>query len=107
MYPIVMKPWGMEIWFINTSLYCYKMIVCVHNKWSSNGKYHYHPEKDETFFVVKGKLELDINKKSHIITPQRTIRVYPYQRHRFRSVNNSCIFYEVSTHHSENDSIRI
>jgi mannose-6-phosphate isomerase-like protein (cupin superfamily) len=106
-YPIVMKPWGMEIWFINTEFYSWKMIVCVHHKWSSNGRYHYHGVKDETFFVKSGILELDINEKSYIIHPQKTIRVKPYHRHRFRSITPSCVFYEVSTHHDETDSIRI
>jgi mannose-6-phosphate isomerase-like protein (cupin superfamily) len=83
------------------------MITCVHHRWSSDGKYHYHPKKDETFFIVRGVLELDINGVSCIIYPQGTIRVKPYSRHRFRSKGNSCVFYEVSTHHSEDDSIRI
>jgi mannose-6-phosphate isomerase-like protein (cupin superfamily) len=107
MRPIVMKPWGMEIWLINTNLYCYKMIICVHHKWSSNGMFHYHKVKDETFYVTKGKLELDIEDITHILNPQNIIRVKPFIRHRFRSVSNSCIFYEVSTHHDEKDSIRI
>jgi len=107
MYPIIMKPWGMEIWFINTDLYCWKMITCVHRRWSSNGKYHYHRSKDETFFVIKGVLEIDIDGDIYNIYPQETIRVKPFYNHRFRSENNSCIFYEVSTHHDEKDSIRI
>lgn len=107
MYPIVMKPWGLEIWLINTELYCYKMITCVHRKWSSKGKYHYHRIKDETFIVVKGKLKLDIEGDVYIVPPQKTIRVKPFKYHRFRSIDNSCTFYEVSTHHSDDDSIRI
>jgi len=107
MYPFVMKPWGMEIWFINTNFYCWKMITCVHHRWSSGGKYHYHKLKDETFFVVRGVLEIDINEIPCKVYPQKTIRVKPYSRHRFRSEGNSCVFYEISTHHSEDDSIRI
>ena len=107
LYPIVMKPWGMEIWFINTELYCYKMITCVHRRWSSGGKYHYHPIKDETFFVKNGILEIDINEIPCKVYPQGTVRVNPYSRHRFRSVGNSCTFYEISTQHLEEDSIRI
>lgn len=106
-YPLVMKPWGMEIWFINNELYCWKMIVCVHGKWSSEGRYHYHPVKDETFFVKSGVLRLDISEKIYNVHPQETIRVEPMSRHRFRSEYNSCVFYEISTHHSEDDSIRI
>ena len=107
MNQIVMKPWGMEIWLINTDLYCYKMLLCVHRRWSSNGRYHYHMKKDETFYVTKGNLELDISGIKHIVTPQKRMRVRPYMPHRFRSTSNSCIFYEISTHHDEYDSIRI
>jgi mannose-6-phosphate isomerase-like protein (cupin superfamily) len=107
MKKIVMKPWGMEIWIVNTDLYCYKMMLCVHHKWSSGGKYHYHPIKDETFIIVRGKLILDIDEKINIVYPKQIIRVKPNIPHRFRSFGNSCVFYEVSTHHSENDSIRL
>jgi N-acetylneuraminate synthase len=83
------------------------MITCVHRRWSSGGKYHYHKIKDETFFVVKGVLELDINESVYNVYPQETIHVKPFDLHRFRSENNSCVFYEISTHHQEDDSIRI
>jgi len=119
-YPVTMKSWGMEIQFINTPLYCYKMLVCVHNRWSSKGKFHYHVIKDETFFVVKGKLELEIRDHFNadhfmletfvsniILSPQETYRVFPTMRHRFRSVGKSCIFYEISTRHDDIDSIRV
>jgi len=121
MYPITMKSWGMEIQFINTPLYCYKMLVCVHNRWSSKGRFHYHIIKDETFFVVKGKLELEviincaadqinpIDSFVHniIVSAQETYRVFPNIQHRFRSVGRSCIFYEISTRHDDSDSIRV
>ena len=112
-YPITKKSWGMEIEIINNEFYCYKVLVCVHHRWSSKGKYHYHKIKDETFFIVKGKLEVDIYNQlihktiSHILLPQEIIRIKPNVRHRFRSIGNSCTFYEISTHHSDNDSIRI
>jgi mannose-6-phosphate isomerase-like protein (cupin superfamily) len=115
-----MKSWGMEIEFINTPLYCYKMLVCVHGRWSSKGQFHYHVVKDETFFVVRGKLELETRdtfraehflfetvKNVSILHPQDTFRVFPTMHHRFRSVGKSCIFYEISTRHVDIDSIRV
>jgi len=106
-FPITMKPWGMEIEFINTPLYCYKMIVCVHGKWSSKGRFHYHVLKDETFLVKSGKLLLDTLDREYTLIPRQTIRVFPLVRHRFRSISRGCIFYEISTHHEEIDSIRV
>ena len=31
----VKKPWGIEIWMVNTEFYCWKIITCVHEKLSS------------------------------------------------------------------------
>lgn len=104
---ITMKDWGMEIEMVNTSLYCWKILICVHRRWSSNGLFHYHRIKDETFYVVKGQLELDIEGENNILFPKETIRVKPFHPHRFRSVANSCVFYEISTQHQDSDSIRI
>ncbi len=103
----VKKPWGIEIWMVNTEFYCWKIITCVHEKWSSYGRYHWHEKKDETFYVVSGILLLDIEEHMSFYWPGEKIRVKPYQKHRFRSANQACTFYEISTHHDEEDSIRL
>lgn len=107
-FPITMKSWGFEIEFINTRLYCYKLLVCVHGRWSSKGNYHYHLLKDETFMIIKGKLELAIvGHDDVILSPRQTYRVFPTVLHKFRSVGKSCMFYEISTQHKDDDSIRV
>ena len=103
----VEKKWGYEIWFENNELYCGKKLVCKDNIWSSDGWYHYHPEKDETFFIILGHLQLDIEGKSNLYKPGESIRIKPGTRHRFRSHTMSCSFIEVSTTHEEEDSIRV
>jgi len=58
----IKKSWGYELWFINNSLYCGKMLLINKDSWSSEGRYHYHKIKDETFFVIEGILILDVEK---------------------------------------------
>ncbi len=109
----VEKAWGYEIWFANNELYCGKEIVCRDGIWSSEGKYHYHPIKDETFWVIDGELLLDIVgedgvSRTKMLGPlSKSIRIKPGIKHRFRSVGGYCKFIEVSTTHREEDSIRV
>ena len=107
LHKLTMKDWGMEIEMVNTPLYCWKILICVHRRWSSKGKFHYHKIKDETFYIVRGQLELDIQGKVYLLNPKSTFRVKPFRPHRFRSVANSCVFYEISTQHLDSDSIRM
>jgi N-acetylneuraminate synthase len=104
----VKKDWGEEIWFANNELYCGKELVCRDEIWSSKGKYHYHPIKDETFYVLEGDLVLDIEGEELLLDPMsNSVRIKPGTRHRFRSVGSECRFIEVSTTHSDEDSIRV
>lgn len=105
-HEFVKKKWGHEEWFANNELYCGKKIYCANRVWSSDGRYHYHPIKDETFFVIDGVLELDIEGTSHIIHTWGSMRVKPGVKHRFRSHTKQCTFIECSTTHYEEDSIR-
>ena len=107
---IVPKPWGKESILINTELYCGKIITCKENKWSSNGRWHYHISKDETFYILDGFLELDIKRRgtheieTRILRKGETVRLYPQDRHRFKSEN--CRFLEISTMDCETDNYR-
>jgi mannose-6-phosphate isomerase-like protein (cupin superfamily) len=117
-YKIVNKTWGFEKWIINTPDYCGKQLVCLYNNWSSEGKFHYHKDKDETFFVLQGVLELEMiildkDHKAHppggvwefLLRQGDSIRIRPLWAHRFRSLTApSTVFYEFSTHHDDKDS---
>jgi mannose-6-phosphate isomerase-like protein (cupin superfamily) len=106
---VVRKPWGKECILINTDLYCAKIITCKDNLWSSGGKFHYHKKKDETFRVLRGRLELAVVNGDRVLTRFLTVnderRVPPGTPHRFRSDN--CKFLEVSTHDDPEDSYRV
>lgn len=108
---IVKKDWGEERWIANNELYCGKLIIN-NGKWSSGGKFHYHPVKDETFYVSKGTLRIDIGLERNgwintsVLHPGAKMRIKPTIRHRFRALTESCEFFEFSTTHKEEDSIR-
>lgn len=108
---IVKKDWGEELWIANNELYCGKKITN-NGKWSSKGKFHYHPIKDETFYVLKGKLRIDIALEQNgwintsILSEGMKFRIKPTIKHRFKSLTKTCEFMEFSTTHKEEDSIR-
>ena len=108
----VEKTWGSELWFANTKEYCGKLLIVNSDKWSSEGKFHYHENKDETFFVIEGILWLDIadEEGGHerlTIHTNDSYRVMPGVKHRFSSaLEIPCKFIEASTHHEDSDSYR-
>lgn len=106
---IVTKTWGQEIEMCNNELYCGKILKCT-DRWSSEGKFHYHKIKDETFYILYGRLVLNIKESDHIITekemlPNDSIRIKPGTKHRFKG-DPTCTFVEISTPHSNEDSYR-
>ena len=109
------KKWGWEFWFANTEKYCGKEIFIRNNIWSSDGNFHYHKDKDETFFVLNGILVIDFCSygdeydqiQSISLESGQSIRFKPWIRHRFTSSSiDGCTFIEASTHHDESDSYR-
>ena len=112
MEPTVRKRWGYEQWFENNEKYCGKLLFVEKDKWSSNGNFHYHKIKDETFFVIEGSLLLEfVGEDNKIYTFEleelQTVRVYPGTKHRFTAISEKgCKFIEVSTTHLDEDSYR-
>lgn len=105
------KTWGYELWFANTSRYCGKLLHINHNKWSSEGRYHYHKMKDETFFVIDGVLRLDYVENGEFKTiklkKNDSFRVGTQTKHRFTALRpEGCTFIEASTTHRDSDSYR-
>lgn len=100
----ITKPWGWEKTWINNELYCHKIMHCEDNIWSSSGLYHMHVEKDETFLVAIGILELDVDGEVFLLGPGEQKRIKPLTPHRFRG--EDCVFGEISTPDKSEDSIR-
>jgi mannose-6-phosphate isomerase-like protein (cupin superfamily) len=109
---IYTKTWGSEEWFENNEKYCGKKLIVNSGYWSSNGKFHYHKIKDETFYVIAGELVLDVEVDGAIrrlvLLPGSSYRVRPGVKHRFTATNQrlDCEFIEVSTTHRDDDSYR-
>lgn len=97
------KTWGSEEWLTNTSLYCGKILNI--NK-GHNCSYHYHKLKDETFYVLSGKVEMTIEGKTFIMEVGDTIQIPVNIKHTFKAIEDSKIV-EISTQHFESDSYRL
>ena len=104
------KKWGYEIWFANNDKYCGKLIAINKGKWSSEGRFHYHKTKDETFFVIEGQLILEYEENNNFysitLKEDQSFRVFPTIKHRFSTDSDQCKFIEASTTHMEFDSYR-
>lgn len=97
------KVWGIEKWIVNTDKYCGKILVIDRARRSS---IHYHEKKDETFYLLKGIVLLEINDGEEEVMREDYIgEIHPETRHRFTGLEDSLIV-EFSTHHEEIDSYR-
>ena len=65
--------------------------------------YHYHKQKEETFQLLAGDLEIVKDGNRIALQPGDTLLVEPNQWHKFHTLDG-CIFEEVSTTHFNNDS---
>lgn len=80
--------------------YCKKLLV------SLPGQFHpeqYHNQKEETFHVLHGELELQLDGKVQILGPGDVVTVMPGVRHAFRSATGAVVE-EISSTHFKNDS---
>ena len=80
--------------------YCKKLIIQLPRQ---KHPYHFHKKKEETFQLLYGDLEVELDGKR--IKPQTgdTILVRPGEWHKFHTLDGA-IFEEVSTTHFDNDS---
>jgi len=97
------KIWGEEKWIINTEKYCAKILYLKRNYRCS---YHYHKIKDETFYVLRGTILIEIEKEEYLMGKGGMVHISPGTRHRFTGGTDAEIL-EVSTQHFEDDSYRL
>ena len=107
---IHLKGWGHEIWIMNFEKYCGKILVFNSGKKCS---WHYHKEKEETFYVAKGSFKIlygpgdDLRQaESLILSPGEAFHVMPTLRHQMIALEDSELF-EISSTHNESDSYRV
>ena len=98
----VEKVWGSEEWIVNTPAYCGKFLQLKKGKRCS---LHYHKNKDETFYILNGRVLMEIDNKDNIMKKGDVKHITPMTLHRFSGLECSVII-EFSTHHEESDSYR-
>jgi len=106
----VEKGWGHELWIVNKSEYCGKLLYFKKGKKCS---WHKHKIKDEVFYLQSGKLLVkyadhdNLHKAQELILePGQNFHVYTGLRHQMIALENSELF-EFSTQHFDSDSHRI
>ena len=93
------KPWGYELIWALTDLYCGKLLV-VHAGQALSMQFH--REKDESWYVLEGRAEIEMagaGEKSparEVVTSGAAFRITPGTVHRVRAVEDTTIL-EVST----------
>ena len=106
----VEKGWGHELWIVNISEYCGKIL---HMGAGKRMSWHYHKVKTETFYVLEGRCTLLVGSDDDIEAAREVILIVGDKahipqgmRHQLIALEDSKIL-EVSTPHAEKDSYRI
>ncbi|MAG50566.1 hypothetical protein CL621_02915 [archaeon] len=97
------KKWGEEQLIVNNKKYCGKKMLIKKDHYSS---YHMHKIKEETFYILDGKLEIIHKGKYSKLGKERTIHIKPGEYHSFRALHDT-IFFEFSTQHLNKDNYRL
>jgi len=64
---------------------------------------HFHEKKEETFIMLLGKLEVNLDKTKHILLPGDTIVINRGRKHSMHALSDT-VFEEISSTNFENDS---
>jgi len=97
----VKKIWGQELWIVNRD-YCGKILFL---KEGFSSSLHKHKIKDETFYIIRGNVLMEIEGKQKIMKPGDFVRIPPNTWHRFSGLTSAEIA-EFSTHHRDSDTTR-
>ena len=101
------KPWGHELIWARSRAYVGKLI---HIKSGESLSRQYHVKKDESIYVMKGVLTLELGDENLmqtlILNEGQSFRIAPYTIHRFVANDEDVDLIEVSTPELE-DVVRI
>jgi mannose-6-phosphate isomerase len=104
----VEKPWGYELIWALTDVYCGKILFV---KAGESLSLQFHREKDESWLIHSGRAELEIGApgdkmpSSEIVGPGAAFRIKPGTVHRVKALEDTTII-EVSTPQLE-DVVRL
>lgn len=104
---VVPKVWGEERWIVNNDRYCGKQMLL---RKGFRCSMHMHREKDETFFVTRGRMLFEIEGPTGRVRKRELAKgavqhVPPGTWHRFTGLVDT-EFFEFSTTHDDADSYR-
>lgn len=97
----IKKVWGGEVIVVNKN-YCGKKLILKRNFRCS---FHSHKKKDEFFYLIRGKILMEVDDKKWIMNPEDSIHIPPNTWHRFTGLTDAQII-EFSSHHKDSDSYR-
>ena len=105
---IVIKPWGREVVYASTELYIGKIIEI---NAGARLSLQYHEAKDETIYVLDGRLRLVIGDSADALETRdldegASVRVRTGQVHRYEAPHGPVQVLEVSTPHPD-DVVRL
>ena len=83
--------------------YCKKLIITLPNQRHPT---QFHKQKEETFVVLYGDVELYLDGELHSLTKGDVITIEPGTQHSF-TTTNGCVIEEVSSTHYVDDSFYI
>ena len=95
--------WGYEVWCYNGDQ-CLKIMVVDKPAKSS---LMYHPEKVETFVMLEGRLLFEHEETEKTLYPGDVVTIYPGETHRFQWAGENVVFLEVSSHHEDDDVVKL
>jgi mannose-6-phosphate isomerase-like protein (cupin superfamily) len=101
---IIEKLWGHEEILADRFNYCLKRLVL---KPGFQSSLHYHRIKEESFYIESGICVLELSGESETLQPGDVRHIMFFQRHRFRAIGGPCLILEVSTHHDDEDVVRL
>lgn len=97
------KPWGEEIVHIDEPEYVMKELRI---KKGMHTSLHYHNQKKETLYILKGVAKVEASIRSGFLNPGDTITISAGKPHRITAYKGDLVIIEVSTQ-PKNDSVRI
>ena len=94
----VEKPWGWELWWAHTDRYVGKIL---HITRGGALSYQFHRVKDETIYVLRGTLEIELapgggRRRRRRLEAGEGVRIRPGDRHRMTAIT-TCDVLEAST----------
>ncbi|MFA6424677.1 MAG: sugar nucleotide-binding protein [Phycisphaerae bacterium] len=107
MAEVIPKEWGEEHWIVNRNYAGKKMVLFPGRQCSL----HVHKIKDETFYVTKGTVLMEIDGERRIMSPGDDQLILQGQLHRFTGIGHgNAEIIEFSTHHydtEDTDNFRV